>query len=292
MNNLFQNLSTSDSEGDSPAIKPIIAPDDGFTKVNNLNRKNRGRGHQRGMTQHHIESPITKIDNSDNENNECTKNMDNIESNSNVKQIANKEHNVDASSPTLSPVSSSSLSLSPKDIKLESKWRYWTHERCKEDWGLESYNKLIVMGTVGEFWKVFNNIDKLNGLGARYYFMMRGEIDPIWEHPKNRNGIIWSVQVQINQIDAVWQRLCTLIVGESFLPPSQTLLVNGISTVLREVTNNGKNGGTVGSKETFYLIKIWLFRNIDIQKNIIAALKDISSLRDMSIRPMQLRPEW
>lgn len=304
MNNLFQNLSTSDSEGESTNIPAQVTPaiDDGFTKVNNVTRKNRGRNHQREIIRRQIESPISKVDNShdtappesDNDYKAwkpCTKTeVDNdLVSLNDESDISKINENVTTAQ---SVVTTSSSSLTPKDIRLESKWRYWTHEKFKQDWSIDSYHKLIVISTVSEFWKVFNNIDKLNGLEARYYFMMRGEIDPIWEHPKNRNGIIWSVQVSIEHIDAVWQRLCTLITGESLIPPEQTLSINGISTVLREVVNNGKNGGTAGAKETFYLIKIWLCRNIDIQKHIISALKDITSLRDMSIRQMQLRPEW
>lgn len=209
---------------------------------------------------------------------------------------------VTSSTSSLSSSSSSSPSSSSSevsDLKFHSKWRYWTHEKYTQDWMINSFHKLIVLGTASEFWRVFNNFDKINGLEARYYFMMRGDIEPTWEHPRNRNGIIWSVQVPTTHIDAVWERLCALIVGETFvsadLNPKNArgelnMLVNGISTVLREVTANSKGGN--GQKNTFYLIKIWLSRNVDILKHITAALKDISDLRDLSIRPMQLRPEY
>jgi hypothetical protein len=299
-NNLFQYLNGSDDE----------AIDDGFTSVKS-SKKNRRRQ----------EAPVNPPVIAE------SKAPDNWEDTTTTKAVVEEEwesakpkrsvyvkavtHNDDQETATseieqqLEQTSittvdgASSSSSQPADLKLQSKWRYWTHETYTKDWMINSFYKLIVIGFISEFWRVFNNFDKIKGLEARYYFMMRGDIEPTWEHPKNRNGIIWSVQVPVSHISAVWERLCALIVGETLVAPElnptnakgePNMLINGISTVLREVAANGK--GSNGQKSTFYLIKIWLSRNENIVKNITAALKDISDLRDLSIRPMQLRPEY
>lgn len=297
-NNLFQYLNGSDDE----------AADDGFTSVKSSKRNRRRQ-------EVPVQPPV--IDTPDNwedtgletttakadvvgESEIINPVQGNSAVSNNIAQNNNNELEQQLAETSIAKLDNSSFSSSqPADLKLHSKWRYWTHETYTKDWMINSFHKLIVFGFVSEFWRVFNNFDKINGLGARYYFMMRGDIEPTWEHPKNRNGIIWSVQVPVTHISAVWERLCALIVGETLVAPElnptnakgePNMLINGISTVLREVTANGKGGN--GQKSTFYLIKIWLSRNIDIVKNITAALKDISDLRDLSIRSMQLRPEY
>lgn len=303
MNNLFQYLNGSDDE----EVKPSV--DDGFTSVKS-SKKNRNKRNESRHTSHSsaatLSSPAKVTPPQDSWENTPLDDEEGASSSLSAAALPNEHNELVQENSNISndDASSSTPALSPPggklaDIKLQSTWRYWTHEKHTQDWMINSFYKLIVFGTVGEFWRVHNNFDKISGLEARYYFMMRGDIEPTWEHPRNRNGIIWSVQVPVSHIDAVWERLCTLIVGETFVPSDLNqvikgkqdlnMLINGISTVVREV--NANKGGT-GPKNTFYLIKIWLSRNVDIIKHITAALKDISDLRDLSIRPMQLRPEY
>jgi hypothetical protein len=79
---------------------------------------------------------------------------------------------------------------------------------------------------------------------------MRKDIDPMWEHPSNREGGCFSYKVTNKNVSQVWKKLSYLLVGET-------------------LTNNhrvGKiiNGITISPKRSFCIIKVWL-KNCKIQ---------------------------
>jgi hypothetical protein len=173
------------------------------------------------------------------------------------------------------------------DIKLNSKWRVWTHEKQNRDWAIDSYYKLIDFNSAGGFWCVYNNFDKINGIGSRYIFLMRNEIEPVWEHPKNRHGTIWSIQIPIDSASKIWERLSSMIVCETLVPPGLANYVNGASVVLREVTHSRSE-----QKNSFYLMKIMLSHKIDIVTHIKAAVRDLINVREVSIKEIPPKPEY
>jgi hypothetical protein len=155
------------------------------------------------------------------------------------------------------------------------------------------------MKTVGSFWRFMNNLPMLGGLEARYYFIMRGQIEPTFEYPANRNGTIWSVMCELDMMDIICTRLCIAIMGETLLPAhlaynpnKDTTLINGISLCVKGKPANRNGGSNNRSVGKCCLIKIWLSRKIDITHHIIKACEDICKAKDLSIREIPMNPEY
>ena len=116
---------------------------------------------------------------------------------------------------------------------LNSNWTIWVHNNEKEDWSLESYDKIYDISSIGSYWRFFNNfhlLDKINN----HFFIMREHITPIWEDVNNRNGGICSFKIDYynkggrNDIGSeIMTCLSTLIINESFIPSNSR--INGIS---------------------------------------------------------------
>lgn len=177
-----------------------------------------------------------------------------------------------------------------QSIPLRSSWRLWAHEKETKDWFIESYFKLGVVSTVETFWNMFNNFEAINGLGARYYYLMRGDILPTWEDSRMRYGTIWSIQIPTEYAVQAWERLSALIIGETLITTSDAQYINGISTVKHDGYNRYEN-----RNDSFYLTKIMTSRQlptVNMVRIIHRALADIIPSKSLSIRAMQPRPEY
>jgi hypothetical protein len=149
------------------------------------------------------------------------------------------------------------------DVNLHSSWICWTHETDNSNWMLDSYVCFNPMKTVGSFWRFMNNLPMLGGIEARYYFIMRGQIEPTFEYPANRNGTIWSVMCELDMMDIICTRLCIAIMGETLLPAhlaynpnKDTTLINGISLCVKGKPANRNGGSNNRSVGKCCLIKI------------------------------------
>ena len=107
--------------------------------------------------------------------------------------------------------------------------------------------------TICDFWRLFNNLDKLGGLKYQHFFLMRDNIEPTWEHRKNRRGGSWSIKVSGSsereleeRIRELWEKICVSMIGETLTKyPTH---INGVSICLKNFSI--KTGLT-------YVIKIW-----------------------------------
>ncbi len=120
---------------------------------------------------------------------------------------------------------------------FNTKWDIWYHHSL-DDWSIGGYRKIFTINNIKDFWDFHNNIDCLGGITNLNFFMMRENITPIWEDPKNRSGGCWSVLVPIVSANKVWKELAVMMVSENLLPN----IITGVSI-------NIKNGTSV--------FKIW-----------------------------------
>lgn len=98
-----------------------------------------------------------------------------------------------------------------ENIQLSCKYVLWCHEVSCKDWSLQGYTKLCTISNVSEFWRLFNNINKL-GYKINNFFLMKEGIDPTWEHEKNRDGGICSMKTEIGSALQVYEELCSYMV--------------------------------------------------------------------------------
>lgn len=177
--------------------------------------------------------------------------------------------------PTFEPIDDSNddtsvphtLSIGPEEpitpnndgsnLKLHIKWVLWIHPNESKDWSSSSYDKLMDITNVSQFWALMNNFDKLDYRKNQFY-IMRNNVAPTWEDSYNRNGSTISYRYDISQKICIdfWIDVCILTLNEM------------ISPNMGDIT-----GVSFGSKNNWAMIKIWNMNgNIDISKNISSIL--------------------
>lgn len=126
--------------------------------------------------------------------------------------------------------------------KLTSSWTLWFHSPTETSWDISSYQKIATIKTLEDFWDVYSRMTNPiveNGM----FFLMRGDIQPIWEDPKNCDGGCWSFKIYKKYIPNTWLDLSVHTVAESLTRNgSESHLITGIS---------------ISPKKSFSIIKIW-----------------------------------
>ena len=111
-------------------------------------------------------------------------------------------------------------------FKFDDQWDIWYHH-LKNNWKIDGFNKITSLNSIKEFWDINNNINLLGGINSHHFFMMRKDINPIWEDPKNKNGGCWSIKIPTEKSLELWIKLSSYIVGETLVEDSK--VINGIS---------------------------------------------------------------
>lgn len=127
--------------------------------------------------------------------------------------------------------------------QLNDNWCLWAHLPHDADWSLDSYKLLYKFKTVEETVSLINNLPE-RCIKNCMLFIMRENINPIWEDEKNREGGCFSFKIGNKLIKDIWETLTYTLVGENiFTSEKNNLKINGI---------------TISPKKNFCIIKIWL----------------------------------
>ena len=138
------------------------------------------------------------------------------------------------------------------DSKFENEWNIWYHN-IKTDWTINGFKNIYNIKTIEDYWKLYNNWEKLYYINNKHFFIMKNEILPIWEEPTNKSGGCWSFKVSENMAQKLWDDLSMYLVTENLSSIKDDIV--GLSSCLK------KNNCTV--------IKIW---NKNSQNNNIDLL--------------------
>lgn len=140
---------------------------------------------------------------------------------------------------------------------LNNAWTLWAHLPHDTDWSVNSYKKINTFETVEA---AITLCETLPGKMIKncMLFLMRENIQPTWEDPKNRDGGCFSYKVNNKTVGATWKALSYIMVGETLSANSR--LMNSIT------------GITISPKKNFCIIKIWLsgceFQDASLINNI------------------------
>jgi hypothetical protein len=108
---------------------------------------------------------------------------------------------------------------------------------------ISNYKLLYKFKTVEETVSLINNLPE-RCIKNCMLFIMRENINPIWEDEKNREGGCFSFKIGNKLIKDIWETLTYSLVGENiFTSEKNNLKINGI---------------TISPKKNFCIIKIWL----------------------------------
>jgi len=128
---------------------------------------------------------------------------------------------------------------------LNTKWDLY-HHNGNNDWTKQSYFKLFTLESVQSYAEVIQHGPELS-MGL--FFLMRTGIDPIWEHPRNENGGVWSFKVHYEQASDAWNQLLARVLGENLLEEEIQRNVTGIS-IHPKYTPKGDHSCSV--------VKLWM----------------------------------
>ena len=121
------------------------------------------------------------------------------------------------------------------NTNLIYKWNLWYHHE-KDNWKLSGYKKVYEISTVGDFWRLNNNWDKLKGINNKHYFLMKDDITPLWEDPSNVNGGCWSFKVHEDQAEKLWIDLSAFLVCNQIINNYEDVI--GLSICLKKNSNS------------------------------------------------------
>lgn len=144
--------------------------------------------------------------------------------------------------------------------KLNDIWILWVHDNSN-NWTLNSFEKIYEIGTIDDFWKIYNNFNLLGGLSKKNFYLMRKGITPVWEDNRHKNGGICSIKVSLLKSFPIWTELSMYLIGETLFDNDKKMLdITGIS---------------INYKNIWSIIKIWNSdSNINIEHNFPQLLKN------------------
>jgi hypothetical protein len=154
-------------------------------------------------------------------------------------------------------------------------WNVWIHQNSSKDWSLDGYDHIMIIENVGDFWSFINAFNKINYMDYQF-FVMRGNIAPIWEAPENRYGGAASIRLRLSNKNllSIWEDICLYTINNQIYQTPDD--INGISF-------NLKNDLTV--------IKVWNNDgNLDISGKLSRNI--VSKYKLHSIVYIKNRPEY
>lgn len=144
-----------------------------------------------------------------------------------------------------------------EEYTLKNKWILWYHNPLDTQWTLDSYKVLYEIQSIQDFWKMYSFLDN-NIVENSMLFLMKENVEPLWEHEKNITGGCWSFKISKGNLKTSWEELSVNLTGETLCKNPE--IINGIS---------------ISPKKTFCIIKIW---NNDKNKNKSNLLNKVNDL--------------
>lgn len=159
------------------------------------------------------------------------------------------------------------------DIKFSNEYVLWTHDIYDKDWSINGYSQLCNVDNVSTFWRLFNNFNKLDCV-KKHYYLMKKNIEPIWEHPENRNGGICTLKVDYNNLMNIWELLCAYMVCNELCEMKDDI-----------------NGVSLSPKSNWVILKIW---NKNKKNNLAETLNDhiLKTCKNFNVTYKQNIPEY
>ena len=135
---------------------------------------------------------------------------------------------------------------------FKNKWTLWFHSITNKNWDNKSYIKVLELKTLFDY-KLLKEVMRINHLQNGMFFLMRGDIFPTWEDPKNRMGGCVSLKYDKNILNEFLRIILLCITGN--------LSTDGN---LKEI-----NGISISPKKEFNITKIWLKDDSKDYKKIV-----------------------
>ena len=138
------------------------------------------------------------------------------------------------------------------DYKLNNKWVLWFHSLKNPNWDNKSYIKVIEIKTLLDY-KLLEDVLRINHLQNGMFFLMKNNIFPTWEDPKNRLGGCISFKYD-NNILKEWLKTLVLCITNNLFKKNNIDEINGLS---------------IAPKKEFNIVKIWIKDDTKDHKKLV-----------------------
>lgn len=139
------------------------------------------------------------------------------------------------------------------EYKLINKWNFYIHLQNTSDWNIESYYNIKEINNV----KTAILLNEYLGdelFKKTLFFVMKNNIEPLWENEKNKNGGSFSLKIHNKEVSRIWKIIYYKLIGETLCKNKDLMnKINGISN---------------SPKKTFTILKIWMTDCENINSNI------------------------
>ena len=147
----------------------------------------------------------------------------------------------------VSPVKEAAVDASISDIPIPSNsWKVYYHSSpaIQPDFtDINSFRLKATVHTFAEFWALWDSIGDETLLHG-YFYVMRDDYPPMWEHPKNFRGGTYTLRIK----------------QDEYLTPVKLYYKYCIAAMLGDLAKNPDNkitGVRISNKRGFNIIHIW-----------------------------------
>jgi hypothetical protein len=127
---------------------------------------------------------------------------------------------------------------------FQEEFNLWYHSIKDNNWDNSSYKKIMTLRNLFDYQLIVDTIQQKHYQDGMF-FLMRGNIFPTWEDPKNRLGSCLSFKVESSGIIESWK----------------TLLKKTLTNNVLNERNNEINGISITPKKEFNIIKLWFLND-------------------------------
>lgn len=126
---------------------------------------------------------------------------------------------------------------------LRNQWTFFLHLHDTREWNLESYKRILRFNSV-ENAILLNDEIHYDLIKKSMMFLMKEDINPMWEDENNKHGGCFSFKVLNKDIEQVWKHVYFSVIG---------------NTITKRKNDHTKiNGITLSPKKKFCILKIWM----------------------------------
>jgi hypothetical protein len=126
---------------------------------------------------------------------------------------------------------------------LNDEWSLYFHRPQDANWSVDSYLKIVTLDTVEQVLELMRNLQDVF-ITNSMLFLMKRNILPVWEDPKNCRGGCFSFKVRNEMVPHVWHQLTYAITG---------CFVSSDGDFMEKIT-----GITLSPKKGNCIVKIWM----------------------------------
>lgn len=139
------------------------------------------------------------------------------------------------------------------EYKLINKWTFYIHLQNSNDWTIHSYYNIMEIDNITSAY-LLNEYLGEDLFKNSLFFLMKNNIEPLWENEYNKNGGSFSLKIHNKEVNRIWKIIYYKLIGETLCKDKE---------IMKKIT-----GISNSPKKTFTILKIWTCDCENINSNI------------------------